>query len=104
MRPDDAVVHRRAIAHVRDVTIRYRDNPTVMAWQIENEPFNRSGPHALWVPRRVVRAEAEAVRSLDPNPPLVGTAFAHFDQGPGRWSSRHQSGGARPLGPAPPAQ
>jgi hypothetical protein len=98
MRPDDAAVHPRAIDYVRAVTRRYRDNPTVMAWQIENEPFNRSGPQALWIPRRVVRAEADSVRSLDPNRPLLVTAFAHFDEGLDRWSSRHPSGWTRRLG------
>jgi hypothetical protein len=104
MHPDDAAIQRRAIAHVRDVARRYRDNPMLLAWQIENEPFNRSGPQALWIPRRVVRAEAEAVRSLDRNRPLVVTSFAHFDDGLDRSSSRDQSGWRRRLGLALPAE
>jgi hypothetical protein len=104
MHPGDAAIHRRAIAHVRDVARRYRDNPMLMAWQIENEPFNRSGPQALWIPRRVVRAEAEAVRSLDRNRPLVVTSFAHFDDGLDRSSSRDQSRWRRRLGLALPAE
>jgi len=104
MYPADAGVLRRAIVHVRDVTRRYRDNPMLVAWQIENEPFNRSGPHALWIARRVVRAEAEAVRSLDRNRPLVVTSFAHFDESLDRWSSRHQSTWKRRLGLAAPAE
>ena len=54
--PADLAVQREAVAHVRDVARRYRDNPTLTAWQIENEPFNRSGPNSLWIPRPVVRA------------------------------------------------
>jgi hypothetical protein len=104
MLPDDAAVQRRAIDLVRDVTRRYRDNPSLVAWQIENEPFNRSGPNAWSLPRRVVRAEAEAVRSLDPDRPLVLTAFAHFDDGLDRTSSRHTSRWQRRLGLAPPAE
>jgi hypothetical protein len=104
MHPCDAAVQRRAIAHVRDVTLRYRDNPMLMVWQIENEPFNRSGPQALWIPRRVVRAEAEAVRSLDRKRPQLVTSFAHFDEGMDRSSSRHQSKWKRRLRLALPAE
>lgn len=102
--PSDSAVQRRAIVHVRDVARRYRDNPMLTAWQIENEPFNRSGPQALWIPRRMVRAEAEAVRALDGSRPLVVTSFAHFDEGLDHWSSRHRSRWKRWLGLAPPAE
>ena len=104
VRPGDAAVHRRAIIHVSDVTRRYRDNEMLIAWQIENEPFNQSGPNAWSIPRSVVRAEAEAVRSLDPKRPLVVTSFAHFDDDLDRSSSRHQSGWKRRLGLALPAE
>jgi hypothetical protein len=76
----------------------------LMAWQIDNEPFNRSGPQALWILRRVVRAEAQAIRSLDQKRPLLVTSFAHFDEGMDRSSSRHQSKWKRRLGLAPPAE
>lgn len=102
--PDDAAVRRQAILHVRDVVGRYRDNPMLAAWQIENEPFNRSGPKSLWIPRRMVRAEVAAVRALDRNRPVVVSSFAHFDEGLDRSSSRHQSGWKRRLGLAPPAE
>ena len=104
LNPHDAEVQRRAIIHVREVARRYRDNPALVAWQIENEPFNRSGPHAWWIPRSLVRAEARAVRSLDRDRPLVVTTFAHFDAGLDRTSSRHQSSWTRRLGPALPAE
>jgi cellulase (glycosyl hydrolase family 5) len=102
--PNDAPVRQRALMHVREVARRYRDNPALVAWQIENEPFNRSGPNAWWIPRSVVRAEAEAVRSLDPDRPLVVTTFAHFDADLDRTSSRQQSRWKRRLGLAVPAE
>ena len=104
MRPGDAAVRRRAMVHICDVARRYRDNAMLVAWQIENEPFNRSGPQALWIPRPMVRAEAEAVRMLDPDRPLAITSFAHFDEGLDDWSSRHQSRWKRRLGLAPAAE
>jgi hypothetical protein len=102
--PNDAAVQGRAIIHVREVAGRYRDNPALVAWQIENEPFNRSGPHAWCIPRHLVRAEAEAVRALDRDRPLVVTTFGHFDAGLDRTSSRHQSRWKRRLGLAVPAE
>ena len=101
--PADAGVQRQAIDHVRDVAQRYRDKPMLKGWQIENEPFNRSGPRSLSIPRAVVRAEAKAVRSIDPDRPLLVTTFAHFDEGLDRSSSRHQSTWKRRLGLAQPA-
>src|SRR2546422_2167904 len=89
---------RRALQYVAATVRRYRDNPALAAWQIENEPFNRSGPQARWIPRRVVRREARFVRSIDPTRPLVVTTFAHFDEGLDRASSRHQSTWKRRLG------
>jgi hypothetical protein len=104
MDPADAAVQRAAVGHVREVIRRYRDNPMIMAWQIENEPFNRSGPHAWSIPRAVVRGEAEAVRSLDHQRPLLVTSFAHFDEGLDRRSRRNHSKWKRRLGLALPAE
>ena len=104
MHPADLVAQREAVAHVRDVARRYRDHPTLRAWQIENEPFNRSGPNSLWIPRPVVRAEAEAVRSLDRDRPQVVTSFAHFDENLDRSSSRDQSRWRHRLGLILPAE
>ncbi len=104
LNPSDPAVRRRALQHVAAVVRRYRDNRGLFAWQIENEPFNRSGPQARWIPRRVVRREARLVRSMDPTRPLIVTTFAHFDEGLDRASSRHQSTWKRRLGFAIPAE
>jgi len=104
LNPNDPAVQRRAMVHVGEVARRYRDNRALVAWQIENEPFNRSGPNAWWLPRALVRAEAETVRALDRDRPLVMTTFAHFDAGLDRTSSRHQSTWKRRLGLAIPAE
>ena len=102
--PGDPSVQRRALQYVAATVRRYRDNPALAAWQIENEPFNRSGPQARWIPRRVVRREARFVRSIDPTRPLVVTTFAQFDEGLDRASSRHQSTWKRRLGLTIPAE
>ena len=98
MTPDDPSVQQAAVVHVRDVVSRFVSSSVLRAWQIENEPFNRSGPDKLWVPRLVVRREARAVRAIDAVRPLIVTTFAHFDQALDRSSSRHQSDWKRRLG------
>ena len=96
--PGDPNVQQRAIVHVGQVVSRFRHHQAVVAWQVENEPFNRAGPSALWLPRASVRREARLIRSIDPRRPLVVTTFAHFDEGLDRSSSRHQSRWLRRVG------
>ena len=102
--PNLAAVQLRSITHIREVVLRYRDNPALIAWQIENEPFNRSGPQAWSIGRRVVRAEARTVRSLDGDRPQLLTTFAHFDAGLDSSSTRHRSPWKRRLGLAVAAE
>jgi hypothetical protein len=104
LEPADRAVQRRALDHVGAVVRRYRGHPMLVAWQVENEPFNRSGPQARWIPRQVVRTEAGAIRLLDPGRPLAITTFAHFDQGLDRASNRSQSTWRRRLGLELPAE
>ena len=102
--PTDAAVQLQAIAHVEAVVHRFVGQPAVVAWQIENEPFNRSGPQARWIPRPFVRREARAVRAIDALRPLIVSAFAHFDENLDRVSSRYQSDWVRRLGLDLPAE
>ena len=76
--------------HVARTVERYRGYRGLLAWQIENEPFNRSGPLSGTVPLRLVRAEAELARWLDPDRPIMVTTFARFDTAVDRASSRFQ--------------
>jgi hypothetical protein len=102
--PADDRVQRRALEHVGNTVSRYRENPTLLAWQIENEPFNRSGPQSRWIPRAMVRREAARVRSIDGRRPLVVTTFAHFSEDLDRASSHEQSTWKRRLGLDLPAE
>jgi hypothetical protein len=69
----------------------------LVAWQIENEPFNRSGPTSGTVDRALVRAQAALAKRLDPSRPIMLTTFAHFDAGLDRSSSRFQGTWRRRL-------
>jgi hypothetical protein len=95
--PGDAGVQREGLRHLRAAVFRYAAHPKLVAWQVENEPFNRSGPQARWIPRLVVRREADAVRAIDSSRPLLVSCFAHFTEDMDRASSRHQSEWKRRL-------
>ena len=104
LNPDDPVVRTQALRHVRETVARFAGRPAIIGWQIENEPFNRSGPLQRWIPREVVRREAAAVRAIDARRPLAVTTFGHFNDALDRTSSRHQSDWKRRLGLAVAAE
>ena len=69
-----------ALSFVSDTVRRYRDNPALIAWQVENEPFNRAGPRRLWIDAEFLRDEIDRVRQLDDHHrPLIVNAFSHFN-------------------------
>jgi hypothetical protein len=76
----DATLRDATLAFVSETALRYRDNPSLIAWQIENEPFNRAGPDRLWINASLVREEMSSVRQLDTHHrPLIVNAFSHFN-------------------------
>lgn len=62
---------------LRTVVVHYRDNPTVSAWQIENEPLLTFGvcPEA---DKELLDKEIELVRKLDPSRPIIITDTGEF--------------------------
>jgi hypothetical protein len=76
----DSSLRASALAFVNDTVLRYSDNPALVAWQIENEPFNRAGPQRLWIDAEFLRDEMTSVRQLDSrHRPLIVNAFSHFN-------------------------
>ncbi len=74
----DAGLREEVVGFVQATVARYSDRPNLVAWQIENEPFNRSGPDRWWIEPDLLKAEVAAVRALDGRRVVVN-AFAHFD-------------------------
>ncbi len=69
-----------ALLFVAETVTRYRENPALVAWQVENEPFNRAGPQRWWIDRGFLQEEIAAVRSLDDRDrPVIVNAFGHFN-------------------------
>lgn len=89
----DAAFAAAVTRFVSEVVARYRDHAAIAAWQVENEPFNRSGPQRWWIDPELVRREMAAVRELDSRP-IVLNAFSHFNAALDR-SSRPRFGPLR---------
>jgi hypothetical protein len=76
----DSSLRDATLSFVSDTVLRYRDNPALIAWQIENEPFNRAGPKRLWIDAEFLKDEITRVRQLDGHQrPLIVNAFSHFN-------------------------
>ena len=76
----DATIREGALGFVDATVLRYRDNRALIAWQVENEPFNRAGPDRLWIDANFVRDEIASVRQLDgQHRPIIINAFSHFN-------------------------
>lgn len=58
---------------LEETVIRYKNNPALERWQVENEPFFPFGICETPDPQRIF-AELETVRTLDPNHPIQMTA------------------------------
>ncbi|MBI3442172.1 MAG: beta-galactosidase [Candidatus Sungbacteria bacterium] len=69
------------------VVMRYRDNPALQMWQVENEPFLRFGLCATR-PRQALQDEIALVKSLDPLRPVVVTDGGEF----GLWTQAIRAG------------
>ncbi|MBI4138813.1 beta-galactosidase [Candidatus Uhrbacteria bacterium] len=67
-----AVQRPATLKYIEMVVRRYRDNPTVIAWQIENEPHFTYGDCPT-PERSFIRQEIELARALDPTRPVVTT-------------------------------
>ena len=76
----DSTFREAALSFVTDTVLRYRDNVALVAWQVENEPFNRAGPQRLWIDAEFLRDEITNVRQLDGHErPVIVNAFSHFN-------------------------
>lgn len=61
---------------VARVVERYRDRPSILAWQVEHEAVDPLGVEHSWrLAEAFVRAEAQTVRAADPSRPLLMNGF-----------------------------
>jgi hypothetical protein len=74
-----AVLRGPLYANYLEATVRrYRADPALMGWQVENEPLDdvrEAGALGLALPAKQVAAEVRLVHELDGNHPVVVTTF-----------------------------
>lgn len=56
---------------IKEVVLRYKDNPAVWAWQVENEPLFPFGDKCDAIERNFLKTEVSLVRVLDDRPVIV---------------------------------
>ncbi|MDQ6919492.1 MAG: hypothetical protein M3Z98_09055 [Candidatus Dormibacteraeota bacterium] len=83
----DGVLRAAVLDFVQETTSRYKDNPALLAWQVENEPLNPAGPHRWYIGRELLAKEVAIVKELDSRPVIVN-AFGHFNMLFDRTSNR----------------
>lgn len=59
------------LAYIQTVVERYKDNPAIVSWQLENEALLKSFGKNAEIDRRRLRQEYYLVRSLDPPRPII---------------------------------
>jgi hypothetical protein len=74
----DTILRAAVLDFVQEAVYRYRDNPALVAWQVENEPFNPAGPHRWYIGRDLLGMEVAALKAIDSRPVIVN-AFGHFN-------------------------
>ncbi|HVD01866.1 MAG TPA: hypothetical protein VNG93_12085 [Candidatus Dormibacteraeota bacterium] len=75
----DTNLRAGVVAFLKTTVTRYRSNPTLVAWQVENEPLNPAGPHRWYIDKDLLSKEVTAVRGTDPTRPLIVGGFGHFN-------------------------
>jgi hypothetical protein len=76
---DDPRVRAGVRRLIEVVVPRYRTQPALEAWQVENEPLDMAGPHGWRIGSPFLTEEVAQVRALDPSHPIVLTSFALTD-------------------------
>ncbi len=61
---------QKLLNYIKAVVERYKDNPAVIAWQVENEPFLLFGECPL-ASKEILDAEIKLVRSLSDKPVII---------------------------------
>jgi hypothetical protein len=66
---DEALFH-----YVQAVVERYKDNPAVVSWQLENEALLQGFGRRIDIDRHRLRNEYELIKRLDPTRPVIMSA------------------------------
>ncbi len=59
------------LQYVRTVVERYKNNPTIISWQLENEALLQGFGERINIDRGRLRTEYALIKQLDPNRPII---------------------------------
>lgn len=70
----DAFLRERTLKFIKTVVTRYRNDPIIHYWQVENEPMTRIGKRSWYIGKAFLVQEIRTVRDLDKqNRPVILT-------------------------------
>jgi hypothetical protein len=76
----DPVVGEAVLPFIQETVQRYAAYPNLVAWQVENEPFNPSGPNRWWIGRDLLQRELATLRAYDSaGHRVIVNVFGHFN-------------------------
>lgn len=58
------------LKYIREVILRYKNSPAIIAWQVENEPLFRYG-ECPWHDKKFLKKEVEFIKSLDSSRKII---------------------------------
>lgn len=58
------------LKYLKEVILKYKDNKTITAWQVENEPLFPFG-QCPWIDVKFLKKEVDFVKSLDSSRPVI---------------------------------
>lgn len=78
--------------YITDTVTRYKDNPAIVYWQVENEPYLEifANEHCGNLDEEFLKEEIELVRSLDATRPILVTDSGNL----GTWNGAYSAGDA----------
>ena len=71
------ILREATLKFIEKVVTRYKDNPAVKYWQVENEALDRIGPESWHIGKHFLKEEVELVRRLDDTRPIVLTVATY---------------------------
>jgi len=62
---ENPMIKKHVLEFIERTVTRYKDNSAVTAWQVENEPLNRAGPHEWRIAEGFLKEEIRTVEKID---------------------------------------
>lgn len=75
--PENTLLFEKTMAYIEEVVLQYKGTPSLKVWQIENEPFYKSGMMNWKLSSSFLDQETQLVKSLDPDRKILINVWAN---------------------------